>query len=200
MASSIPGIVTAKVIDVRFAFSGKISAIYKKENDRIKRGEWLASLDKKLLQTELDKELLDYEKVRSAFEKDKFLQNALDISVKNVELAKMRLDQADLVCPVDGKVIESDLAVGLNATPASQSVKVLDENSFSFQFKVSQNELGNFLTPRKAWVSFYKGKEDDVEVETTPPVIGENGKFKVSARLPYSDKILPGMEGEIILI
>lgn len=196
MKWSYPGLVVADVIEVRFAFSGKISGINKNVGDAVKKWDWLASLDKKQLQTELDKELLDYEKVRAAFDKDKDLQKTLDISIKNVELAKIRLEQADLVSPVDGVVVESNLRVGLNATPASGSVKVLDTNSYFFEFEISQNDLEKFLKPRKMLVSFFKGTKDDLEAETRVPLTGDKGKFKILAKLPKNDLILPGLEGE----
>lgn len=200
MKLSFPGSVTAETIEVRFPFSGKISAVNKKVGENVKQWEWLASLDKKLLQTELDKELLDYEKIRSAFDKDSTLQKTMEIAVKNVELAKARLDQAELISPVEGFVVESNLRVGLNATPAGNSVKVLDTSSYRFEFEISQAELEMFLKFQKVKISFFKGNNDDVTSETKPPMFGDKGKFKIICKLPSSDKILPGLEGEVLVI
>lgn len=197
---SFPGVVTAETIEVRFAFSGKVTAVNKENGDRIKQWDWIASLDKKQLQTELDKELLEYEKLRADFDKDNSLQKDLDLSVKNVEIAKARLDQADLICPVDGVITDDGgLRVGLNVTPAGNSVKVLDLDSLKFEFEISQNDLEKFISPRKIFVSFFKGSKDDIEAETIPVTIGSKGKFKVYAKLPKSEKILPGLEGEALL-
>lgn len=197
--SSFPGTVTAETVEVRFAFSGKVVAINKKIGDQIKLGDWVAALDKKLLQTELDKELLEYEKLRADFDKDNSLQKELDLSVKNVEIAKARLDQANLICPVDGAIIDDGgLRIGLNVTPAGNTVKVIDFDSLKFEFEISQNDLEKFLSPQKVTISFFKGTKDDVEAETQIPNQGMKGKFKISVKLPISDKILPGMEGEAI--
>ncbi len=196
MKLSFPGIVTAEIVEARFAFSGKISSVTKNTGDKIKQWEWIASLDKKQLQTELDKELLDYERVRAAFDKDHSLQNSLDISIKNVELAKSKLDQVNLISPVEGIIIDNNLRIGLNATPAGNSVKILDTNSYKFEFAITQNDLENFKGPRKILITFFKGSKDDVEAETLVPFMGDKGKFKITAKLSKSDFILPGLEGE----
>ncbi|MBU1127146.1 HlyD family secretion protein, partial [Patescibacteria group bacterium] len=101
------GNVSAKIIEVRFALSGKTSKILKKTGDTVRKGELLASLDKGILQTNLDRQLADYEKTRADFEifnlknpqisddLSKYLktekQAQLNASVKEVELAKIRL-------------------------------------------------------------------------------------------------------------
>ncbi len=200
MKSSYPGIVTAETIEVRFAYSGKIVGVNKANGEKVKQWEWLASLDKKILQTELDKELLDYEKIRAAFDKDHGLQNNLNISVKNVELAKAKMDQTDLISPIEGIVLDNGgLRVGLNITPANSPVKILDLDSLKFEFEITQNEIEKFLKLRKVLISFFKGAKDDVEAETNPPTQGTKGKFKIAAKLPKSDLILPGLEGEATL-
>lgn len=216
MKASYPGIVTADTIEVRFPFSGKISGVNKKVGDTVKKWEWLASLDKKVLQTELDKELADYERARSEFEIGnlknqsgddigKFLkqvsQAQLNVSVKNVELAKGKLDSADVLSPIDGIIVDNGgLRIGLYITPASSPIKILDTESLSFEFEIAQNDLEKFLKPQKVLISFFKGTKDDLEVETLPVVTGTKGKFKVVASLPKSDILLPGLEGEAILI
>ena len=112
------GKINGKIIELRFALAGKLSGLYKKRGDIVKKGELVAGLDKKQLQTELDKQLGDFEKVRAEFEIfnlqkgepdndiEKYLkaekQAQLNISVKEVELAKAKLDQTDLFSPVEG--------------------------------------------------------------------------------------------------
>src|SRR3989344_1706265 len=125
----------ARIVEARFALSGKVTFVAKHTGDNVKKGELLASLDRKILQTELDSELADFEKVRADFEifnlkageptdaisqylkKEK--QAQLNVSVKEVELAKARLDQADLFSPVAGVVLDdSAIVTGLYITPA----------------------------------------------------------------------------------
>lgn len=216
MKSSYPGIVTADIIEVRFPFSGKISGVNKRAGDTVKKWDWLASLDKKTLQTELDKELADYERARSDFEignlknqsgddLGKFLKQAsqanLNVAVKNVELAKTKLDSADVLSPVDGIVLDDgNLRIGLYVTPAGSPIAILDTDSFKFEFDITQNDLEKFTKPQKVTVSFFKGTKDDLEAETKSIISGVKGKFRVIAHLPKSDNLLPGLEGEASLL
>jgi multidrug resistance efflux pump len=51
------GEIKAKVIEVRFAQSGLVSYVAKRTGDTVSKGNVLASLDKKILQQQLDSEL-----------------------------------------------------------------------------------------------------------------------------------------------
>jgi multidrug resistance efflux pump len=150
------GVVTGEIIDVRFAFAGKVARVSKIPGDIVKIGDFLASLDRKELQSILDKELADYEKVRAEFEifvinnpnpadeKTKYekvqAQALLNASVKAVELAKINLDAADLKSPVNGIVVEnSGLRAGMNITPGSYSYRILDTDSLVIETEENLN-------------------------------------------------------------
>lgn len=197
-------------MELRFAYSGKIVALGKSEGDLVNIGNVIASLDRKILQTELDRQLADYEKVRAQFEMfkakqndDKFLaqisQSELNASVKDVELSKFKMDQADLVSPITGTLIDlGGLRVGLYVTPSSNPVKILDSNSIKFKFEIGQNDLEKFLIPVKAVISFPKMKVK-FEGTTIVPVLGIKGKFEIEVKLDSSTGLLSGMFGEISL-
>lgn len=153
MSKDLQSVVFADQIDIRFPFSGFVAQVFKKAGDVVKKGEWLATLETKQLQTELDKELADYEKIRARFEifdKEhptvtddlvKFLkvieQADLNSSVKSVELAKMRLDQTKLICPINGIVVsDGGCRPGLFATSASNAFTVLDTDSFRLRVEL----------------------------------------------------------------
>lgn len=155
------GQVVADIVEVRFAFSGKISHLSKKAGDQVKKGEILARLDKQILQTELDRELADYEKARAEFEifvakqgepandiarfEKARIQAQLNVSVKAVELAKAKLDQADLFSPVNGVVVDDNgNRVGMNVTPASNSYKILDTDSLRFRIEINSDQTSHF--------------------------------------------------------
>jgi len=65
---SFKGVIKTKIIEARFAQFGKVALVTKKRGDSVKKGDLLASLDKKILQAELDRQLSDFEKVRAEFE------------------------------------------------------------------------------------------------------------------------------------
>lgn len=157
----IAGVVVADVIEARFAYSGKVARVNKRPGDRVKKGEILASLDRTLLQKELDRQLADYEKTRAEFEifgkqhsnptddltkyAQKIEQAQLDVSVKEVEIAKLRLDQADLVSPVNGMVTDDGgNRPGLNVSPASNAFLVMDMDSMRLEIEVPVESWGEF--------------------------------------------------------
>ncbi len=208
VAKKLKGVVVSDVIEVRFAYSGKIVSVRKKRGETVKIWEGIASLDRKILQTELDRQLADYEKVRAQFEifnikhqggddTTKFLrqeaQAELNASVKEVELAKYKLDQADLISPVNGTVVDlGGLVAGLNVTPSSNPVKILDSESLRFRFQIDQDDLAEFLEPKKIRIKLGK---IDRSAATLVPVIGKDGKFEIEAIFEDRSGLLPGMKG-----
>jgi len=64
----LPGEIVADVINVRFSFSGIVVFASKHISGNIKKGEIIASLDRKSLQIDLDRQLADYEKTRADFD------------------------------------------------------------------------------------------------------------------------------------
>ena len=99
-----------------------------------------------MLQAELDRQLADFERIRAEFEiaakklggsdTDKYLktreQAKLNVAVKDVELAKFKLDMADLFCPVNGIVKSAGgIRTGLNVSPASNPVVIIDKDTLN---------------------------------------------------------------------
>ncbi len=208
---SFPGKISAPVYEIRFAYSGKVIQVFKQSGDVVKKGDVLASLDRKPVQAELDQELADYERSRAEFEifntkeqsgddVTKFLkqekQAALNASVKHVEMAKMKLDQADLVSPIDGVIQESDnLLPGLNITPANATVKIIDPKALTFNFAISQKELHDFKDGRGVVIKF-EGIKESLKTKTELIHAGEKGQFNVVAKIPPSTGLISGMIGE----
>lgn len=161
MPDSLSAVVSADKIEVRLPYSGQISRVSKRRGDMVAIGDTLCSLDAKLLQADLDKQLADYEKVRARFEifdrehpnitddQTGFLktivQSELNSSVKSVEISKIRLDQVVLRSPVRGLVM-SDGACrpGLYATPSSNSYTILDLDSIHLHSSLELDQLPGF--------------------------------------------------------
>lgn len=206
----------AEVIDVRFAFSGKVAAVNKHAGDRVQIGNGLASLDRRVLQTELDRELADYERVRAEFEIfknthrdapgdiEKFeltrKQAALNASVKQVELAKYRLDQAQLTSPVAGIVLSnSGLRSGLHITPGSYGFEILDMASLHLRLGLAREDAARFQEGSKVKVKV-KGLDQEFEGTVLPVLPPEKkDEFVLRIKVEAVEGLLPGMEGELIL-
>jgi len=213
MENLFKGKIKAKIVEVRFAVAGKLVTLLKKRGDSVKKGELIASLDKKILQTQLDKELADFEKVRAEFEIfnlqkgeptndiakyfKKQMQADLDGSVKAVEIAKAELDKSDLYAPVEGIVIDdSNLVSGVNLTPASSPFKIIENTSFYFELEIEQASLSQFINPRPITVKI-PGLEKVIAGQTKPILSQENGKLLVEVELQDKNGLIVGLEGEI---
>lgn len=182
-------------IEVRFAYSGKVSVVAKKAGDRVNKGNLLASLDRKMLQAELDRQLADFERIRAEFEiaakklggseTDRYLktqeQARLNVAVKDVELAKFKLDMADLFCPVNGIVKSAGgIRPGLNVSPASNPFVIFDMDTLVYRIQVEAKDVDKFI------------KRGRIPVPTTP------GNFVVDVEIEEDKKdLLPGMPAKI---
>jgi len=204
------GEVKGKIVEVRFALGGKVIQITRKVGESVKKGELLAALDKKIFQAELDRQLADYEKARAEFEifnlqkgepvddLTKYLkvekQAQLNASVKEVELAKARLDQTDLFSPVEGIILEdSNLMPGMYITPASYSLKILETGSLWFEIEISQEDIPFFSQPKSGEVEIFGAGKQQV---SSGPVFADSKRFFLRLDLPNKQGILLGMKGE----
>lgn len=173
------GQVVAEILELRFAASGKLIGLYKKLGDFVTRGQVIASLDKKLLQLELDQKLADNKLVRATFDLGKgnksVLQADLDASVRDVELAKYKLDQTDLIVPTNGQIIDlgGNLA-GINITPSANAIKII-KSELVFRIKIQPEAVHLFNNPA-------------VELPIDLPKLGK--KLFAKGGLPYPSEKL----------
>ena len=210
MPETFRGDVKARVVHVRFALSGKIASVSKHTGDTVKKWGLIASLDRKVLQMELDRELADFEKVRADFEIfnqknpdpkemiDKYLkmekQASLNASVKAVELVKARLDQADLFSPVDGLIMDdSNIVPGLYITPAGAAVKIIDISSYCFEIEIKQKEIPVFEKSQKTKIKL-EGIKKEIAGNSSP-VYSDGKAFFIKIPITDSQGILPGLTG-----
>lgn len=210
MPRSFKGVVKARVIEAKFALSGKVAGVSKHTGDAVKKWDLIASLDRKMLQMELDKELADFEKVRADFEgfakkfpdpqdDNKFTkaekQASLNASVKSVELAKARLDMVNLFSPVEGVIIDdSGIVPGLYVTPAGSSVKIVDSSSYRFEIEIEQKDIKDFEKPREVKITIEGAGR---ELKTSMGGVQADGKvFRVAAPISEGEGIFLGLHGK----
>lgn len=218
MADTYKGEIKARIVEVRFAISGLVSYIAKRSGDMVLKGNLLASLDKKILQQQLDCDLLDYEKVRADFDayrlkvgepsddlgrfSKKQKQLSLDLSVKSVELAKAKLDQVNLFSPVSGIIIDdSNIVPGFYISPASSPFKVLDTSSFYFEFEIDQADLVKFKEEINMEITLLPFKEKFMGKSKAilPYSDKKAGKFNVIVALEKTDGLMMGMVGKALI-
>lgn len=192
MSRTLSGLIRTRIVSVRFAFSGKVSSVAKSAGDEVKKGNLIASLDRRILQMQLDKELADFEKARADFEAyaqkapeiqtdlEKYLKTAkqatLNASVKQVELAKAQLDQCDLFSPVNGTILDdSSIIPGIYVTPAGSEIKIIDSSSFYFEAEIDEKDIKELKNVKEAVVQI---PTLEISVESkNASVIADGKKF-----------------------
>ena len=211
MKQAYQGMIIADICEVRFATSGLVTWVGKKAGDSVRKGDTIASLDKKIFQLDHERQLSDYERIRAEFdmykakgeddtsEAGKYAiqqkQSALNISVKDIELAKYKMDQADLKSPVNGIVLDTQgIRTGLNVTPASTPMKIIDMDSLRFAFKIDGEELQRFMAEVEMHIKL-KGLKDEYNAKTMPPLWESGSSYSIYAYFEKKDGLYPGMAG-----
>lgn len=201
-------IASAKILKLKFLNSGTLKELNAVPGQAVKKGELLAKLDGKQLQTYLDRALKYYEQVRAdfdekqgkslnEFEKRK-IQAELDVSVKNTEIAKASLEETNLYAPIDGIIIEVDpISVETNITPGSFVITLLDHQSFYFEAQIKEEDLGKIKVDSPATVNLkaFPDKTLNGKVNWIPYTPIKDGIFNVNISLEDQSELKPGLTG-----
>lgn len=205
----------SRKVEARFAYSGRLVSIRKNVGDTVNKGEIIASLDRLILQADLDRQLAQNQQVRADFEifnirfknpgdditryNKTSAQAALDASVKEVEQAKYRLDQADLVSPVVGRILDmGGCAVGLNVTPAANAVTILETASVAFRAKIEPHEVQLFTNPAKLPIDFAKTGQKIFGQASLPKLLAD-GSWMVDLTSEELNDLPVGLGGSVEL-
>jgi len=175
---------------LKFQTSGYLSWVGVKKGDRVKRWQAIASLDKKELEKDLKKELLDYMNQRWDFEKDRHTYHVttdnldqytleydirnlldkaqfdLDRDIVDVELKNIALKYATLWTPIDGIVTAIDVPnAGVHITPATATFTISNLNKMIFAAKVDEADIGKIKTAQKAKIMLDAYPEETLEAQ-----------------------------------
>lgn len=190
------GQVVADVVELRFASSGRLVLLSKQLGDFVTKGEIIASLDKKLLQLELDQKLADSMLIRN---KKVMIQADLDASVRDVELAKYKLDQTDLITPCSGQIIDlGGNIVELNITPSANAIKIL-KNELIFRLKIKAEDVHLFNNPAAELPIDFPKLGKKIFAKPHLPYPDQNFDYFVDFILPDPKDIPLGIEGVLML-
>jgi hypothetical protein len=212
------GLAMADVLDLRFPFSGSVAQVNHPVGAAVKKGDVICSLTRAPLQAELDRQLADYERVRAEFEMfslqnpnptDDFTkyqktikQSQLNVSVKDVELAKFRLDLVDLVSPVNALIAGlGGLVPGVYITPSANPVTLIQLDTLRFQIEVGSHDAPLFSSERKAQITIgpQAKKVSGVSRPAAITLLSKAPYFTYLVDIIPDDflDVLPGMEGSI---
>lgn len=152
---------SAVQVDLKFQTSGLLAWVGVKEGDSVKKWQAVAGLDRRVLQKDLQKYLLDFSKERADFDEDikityrdraltdtisRILQKNqfdLDKAVLDVEIQDIALKLATLVSPINGIITKAEPPVaGVNVTPTTAVFTVADPARLLFEAEIDEADIG----------------------------------------------------------
>lgn len=202
------GVIQAdRIAQLSFAVGGMLQTLSVSPGQEVRKSQTVATLSTTLLQSYLDRALKSYDKVRAEFDREmakettdvkrRTLQDELDISVENVEIAKANLDETKLICPIDGVVTQiapQGVVPGVNITPARFSVTVVDLSSLSFHGVVHDRERWTIRTGTQVSVRIESaGKEVKGMITFTEYIPSQDNNYTIHAHLDDSSGLIPGL-------
>jgi RND family efflux transporter MFP subunit len=229
---SASGRVTAgKSVELKFLAPSKVTWIGVKKGDHVSAYQGLASLDTSTLEKNLKQKLLDYSATRWDFqqlqddnnvdgnplakitltdaerrilEKSQF---GLDRSVLDVEIADLARQQAVLVTPIEGTVVDDgSFVTGENLSSndvVTSSIKVVDLSTMYFEAKVDEVDYAKIRTGQKVNVTI--DAFPDQIFTGTVSYVGEQGVKSSSGSInilvnvsldPYTENLVTDLNGE----
>ncbi len=215
-----------QVAVLKFQNSGKLNWVGVKVGDHVKKWQVLATLDSLELKKNLQTQFNDYESQLSTFTdttesyKDKIItdtvkriltrtQNSLDNDVIAYEIADMAIKESRLITPIEGIVIAIDSPLpGINITPATSTITVINPNSLYFRSEVDQNEVTKLIVDQKATINLDSFATEPIDTKLNyiafTPVSGQSSTvYEIKFPLPVENQNLNyrlGMDGDVSIL
>ena len=211
---------TARYADIAFRSSGLVTAVYKKNGDRVAAGEKIAQLEtleqeKALRQSEtaLQQAALEMQDILigQGFDPDKQEQVPAEmmrlIRIKsgyeqaelNLQAARYSLQEATLKAPFAG-VVANMAALPHNAAPTSSPVcRIIDDRALEVEFRIQENQLATVRQGDEVEVLLYGGVGEVLKAKVSEinPLVEDDNSVKVKARLGQDPRLLAGMNVQV---
>jgi RND family efflux transporter MFP subunit len=215
---------------LKFQNSGKLNWIGVKVGDRVKKYQVLATLDsaqlKKSLQYQFNNyrtQLSQFNDVQETYKKTKEnllvtetiqrildrTQYSLENSVINYEISDMAIKESKLITPIDGIVVAVDQPLpGVNVTPATANITVINPNSIYFRAEVDQQEVIKLVQGQEAVIKLDSFADNQINSKLSfiafTPVTGQSSTvYEIRFTLPVENQNLSyrlGMDGDVTIL
>ena len=163
-------------VELKFQSSGKLVWVGVKEGQSVAKGQFLAQLDVRDVQKNLEKSLRDYSAQRNDFDqmqkvtyngisnpKDALTdtvkrileknQWSLEKAVLDVELKHLAVEYSTLMTPIAGIVTQIDTPIpGVNITPSGAVFQVIDPSSIIFEANIDETDVGQLQIGQPATI------------------------------------------------
>lgn len=153
---------------ISFRVIGNIQQIYCDENEYVKKGQLLASLDKTILQNSYDaalstlKQVEDSHKRLSVLNENNSLpevkwieaQTSLQNAQYMVNIAKDNLDNSNLYAPFDGVIAKRIAENGTNVIPGTPVFNLINIEKVKVKVPIPENEISNIKIGQKSKIKY----------------------------------------------
>lgn len=178
------GKIRAELINITPEVSGVITKVEVKDNQLVKQGSLLFSIDAKPYQISLDNALAAQDQAKSELDKAnheanrrrklpaqtisaealdeanllvKSMESAYKVAQSNVERARWNLSKTNIYAPTDGYITNLHSRIGNYATQGTPLVALVDSNSFYVMGYFEETKLKHIKEGYKAEIVLYGG-------------------------------------------
>ncbi|MCH7400319.1 efflux RND transporter periplasmic adaptor subunit [Belliella kenyensis] len=193
--------------------SGKVTQIFKKKGDYVKKGEVIIQIDDRLIRSEYnitklnkdqsEKDLKRYINLAQseAITKKQFedIEMSFQITENQLLALEKRLDDTKIKAPISGFINEDFYEIGTFLSPGMPVVNLINKNPLKLRVNVSESEIARIKLGEEVNISAnaipnekFKGK-----IEFISEKADASFKYEVRILLNQGDtgKIRPGMYG-----
>lgn len=158
--------------DLRFKISGKLNNMAVEPGERVKKGQFIASLDTQDLSINLQQAQNNFEAKNATAtraeddvkdnandenftqaEERTLAQKARDNAYDDIKAAQRAFQDAYLYAPLAGIITKADPNAGQNVSPSDLIAQIVDESDYVFEAEVDESEIGRVKLGQKATVT-----------------------------------------------
>ena len=204
-------------LPVSFAMGGKLTGIYVKNGQHVKKGTVIARVDATSAKSIHDAALATLNQAEDGYNRLKqvhdeggipdvrWVQMETDLEkARQTEItARKHLNECTLIAPQEGFISMDKHTTGENMLPTTPFCRIIDMNKMIVEFSVPEKEIGIIQIGDKAEASFpgLNNLTKTIEIIDKSFVSNPMGHtYTIKAKVPVENKdILPGMVAKIKL-
>ncbi|HBI33786.1 MAG TPA: hypothetical protein DEA43_03170 [Candidatus Moranbacteria bacterium] len=191
--------------NVSFRISGPITNIKVNVGDKVRKGQFLASVDTGTLTEKLEqaKKAVTIQKETLNYQKDKddlYIKDQRDAQRAAVQQAEAAVDEiskqfqyANILAPIDGTVAEKNINLGEMAQAGSPIIKLIQENEMRIEARVPEVNIAEVKIGQKASVKFdaypdnQRFEAEVIEIDPAPVTVQNIVYYVVKMQIANPD-------------
>lgn len=185
-----------------------ITSINFSNGQSITKGNVIATLETDLLNNQLDRSKIEYQKAKNRFEEEKINYGSSNLSEKildklkvksglleaqnNLDKAHLELEQTILKAPFSGVIANIEKKQGDYITSSDIFCTLIDPVSLEVSFSILENEFDFISKGQEIFVQSFSNRDQKFygEIIEINPIVDKNGLIKIKAKVLSTNKLL----------